>query len=36
MVDMIEITYQQAHKHVHGINRIFAGRLFKIAQSLRI
>ncbi len=36
MADMIGVTYQQAHKYERGINRISAGRLFEIAQVLRV
>ena len=36
MAGMIGVTYQQAHKYERGINRISAGRLFEIAQVLRI
>jgi transcriptional regulator with XRE-family HTH domain len=34
LADLIGITYQQAHKYEHGINRISAGRLFEIARVL--
>ena len=36
MVELIGVTYQQAHKYERGINRISAGRLFEIAQVLRV
>jgi transcriptional regulator with XRE-family HTH domain len=36
MAEMIGVTYQQAHKYERGINRISAGRLFEIAQALRV
>ncbi|TVR96875.1 MAG: XRE family transcriptional regulator [Rhodospirillales bacterium] len=36
MADMIGVTYQQAHKYERGINRISAGRLYEIAQVLRV
>lgn len=36
MADMIGVTYQQTHKYERGINRISAGRLYEIAQVLRI
>jgi transcriptional regulator with XRE-family HTH domain len=36
MADMIGVTYQQAHKYERGINRISAGRLYQIAQVLRV
>jgi len=31
---MIGVTYQQAHKYEHGVNRVSAGRLFEIARVL--
>jgi transcriptional regulator with XRE-family HTH domain len=36
MADLIGVTYQQAHKYERGINRISAGRLFEIAQALKV
>ena len=36
MADLIGVTYQQAHKYERGINRISAGRLYKIAQVLGV
>ena len=36
MADMIGVTYQQTHKYELGINRISAGRLYEIAQVLRV
>lgn len=33
---MIGVTYQQAHKYETGINRISAGRLYDIAQKLKV
>ena len=36
MADMIGVTYQQTHKYERGINRISAGRLYEIAQVLRV
>ncbi len=36
MADMIGVTYQQAHKYERGINRISAGRIYEIAQVLRV
>lgn len=33
---IIGVTYQQAHKYEHGLNRISAGRLFDIAQALSV
>src|ERR1700726_360920 len=36
LADLIGVTYQQAHKYERGINRVSAGRLFEIAQMLRV
>lgn len=36
MAEMIGVTYQQAHKYEHGINRISAGRLYEIAKVLMV
>jgi transcriptional regulator with XRE-family HTH domain len=36
LAQMIGVTYQQAHKYEHGLNRISAGRLYEIAQALRV
>jgi transcriptional regulator with XRE-family HTH domain len=36
LADLIGVTYQQAHKYERGINRVSAGRLFEIAQVLRV
>jgi len=36
MADLIGVTYQQTHKYDRGINRISAGRLYEIAQVLRV
>ena len=36
MADKIGVTYQQTHKYERGINRISAGRLYEIAQVLRV
>ncbi len=36
MADMIGVSYQQTHKYERGINRISAGRLYEIAQVLRV
>lgn len=33
---LIGVTYQQAHKYEHGINRMSASRLFKAAQHLKV
>jgi transcriptional regulator with XRE-family HTH domain len=34
LADLIGVTYQQAHKYEKGINRMAAGRLYKVAQVL--
>ncbi len=36
MDDKIVVTYQQTHKYERGINSISAGRLYDIAQVLRV
>ncbi len=36
LADLIGVTYQQAHKYERGINRISAGRLYEIAQVLKV
>lgn len=36
MAELVGVTYQQTHKYEHGINRISAGRLYEIAQTLRV
>ncbi len=36
MADMIGVTYQQTHKYERGIIRISAGRLYELAQALRV
>ncbi len=36
LADMIGVSYQQTHKYERGINRISAGRLYEIAQVLRV
>ena len=36
MAELIGVTYQQAHKYEKGINRVAAGRLYKIAQALGV
>lgn len=33
---MVGITYQQAHKYEHGVNRISAARLLLIAAALDV
>jgi transcriptional regulator with XRE-family HTH domain len=34
LAQMIGVTYQQAHKYEHGINRVSAGRLYEISRVL--
>ena len=36
MAELIGVTYQQAHKYEKGINRVAAGRLYRIAQALAV
>ena len=36
MFELIGVTYQQAHKHQKGINRVAAGWLYRIAQALGV
>jgi len=36
MAELIGVTYQQAHKYEKGINRVAAGRLYRIARSLGV
>ena len=36
MADLIGVTYQQAHKYEKGINRVAAGRLYKMARVLGV
>ena len=36
MADLIGVTYQQAHKYEKGINRVAAGRLYRIARALGV
>ncbi len=36
MAKLIGVTYQQAHKYEHGINRVSAGRLYDIARALSV
>src|ERR1700741_3396680 len=36
LAELIDVTYQQAHKYEHGINRVSAGRLFEIARVLGV
>ena len=36
MAELIGVTYQQAHKYEKGINRVTAGRLYRIARALGV
>jgi transcriptional regulator with XRE-family HTH domain len=36
MAELIGVTFQQAHKYEKGINRVAAGRLYRIAQALGV
>lgn len=36
LAQAIGVTYQQAHKYETGINRVSAGRLFRVAQALDV
>src|SRR6202011_3479100 len=36
LAEMIGVTYQQAHKYERGMNRVSAGRLFKIGRVLNV
>jgi transcriptional regulator with XRE-family HTH domain len=36
IAELVGVTYQQAHKYEKGINRISAGRLYRIAQALGV
>ena len=36
LAELIGVTYQQAHKYEKGVNRIAAGRLYQIAQTLGV
>ena len=36
MAELIGVTHQQAHKYERGIDRVYAGRLFDIAQALGV
>jgi transcriptional regulator with XRE-family HTH domain len=36
LAELIGVTYQQAHKYEAGINRISAGRLYKMARVLGV
>jgi transcriptional regulator with XRE-family HTH domain len=36
LAELIGVKYQQAHKYEKGINRVAAGRLYYVAQALRV
>src|ERR671915_151782 len=36
MAELVGVTSQQAHKYEKGINRVSAGRLYRIAQALGV
>jgi transcriptional regulator with XRE-family HTH domain len=36
IAELVGVTYQQAHKYEKGINRVSAGRLYRIAQALGV
>lgn len=36
LADLLNITYQQAHKYEKGINRVSASRLYSIARALNV
>jgi transcriptional regulator with XRE-family HTH domain len=36
MAELIDVTSQQAHKYEKGMNRVSAGRLYRIAQALGV
>lgn len=36
LASLIGVTYQQAHKYETGVNRVSAGRLFRIAEALGV
>jgi transcriptional regulator with XRE-family HTH domain len=36
MADLIGVTYQQAHKYEKGINRVAAGRLYRIGRAFGV
>lgn len=36
MAELIDVTYQQAHKYEKGINRVSAGRLYQLAKALKV
>jgi transcriptional regulator with XRE-family HTH domain len=36
LAELIGVTYQQLHKYEKGINRIYAGQLYRIAGALGV
>ena len=36
LAELAGVTYQQQHKYERGVNRVSAGRLFKIARALNV
>jgi transcriptional regulator with XRE-family HTH domain len=36
LAELTGVTYQQQHKYERGVNRVSAGRLFKIARALNV
>jgi transcriptional regulator with XRE-family HTH domain len=36
LAPLVGVTYQQAYKYEHGINRVTVGRLYHIAQALKV
>ena len=36
MAELMGVTYQQAHKYEKGLNRVAAGRLYRVAQGLGV
>jgi transcriptional regulator with XRE-family HTH domain len=36
LAELVGVTYQQAHKYEHGINRVAAGRLYIVAKVLGV
>jgi transcriptional regulator with XRE-family HTH domain len=36
LAELIDVTYQQAHKYERGINRLSAGRLLQVAEALGV
>ena len=36
LAELIGVTYQQVHKYEKSINRMAAGRLYEVAQTLGV